>query len=114
MTVEDILSQNVYFPYFPSAYAVGDFLDLVEAYNRSIMRVADEASVPIADLAGAFRRVPDVSGHFTDTVHLSYSGHELIAATFEATLARHGLDGPVATGGLRAGPGLEVAPRVRR
>ncbi len=99
MTVAEILAQNVYFPYFPSAYAVGDFLDLVDAYNRSIRRVAAEESVPVADLAVAFGRLPDPSGHFTDTVHLTYEGHELIATTLHARLQHSGLGAPRGSSG---------------
>lgn len=99
MTAEEVLEQNVYFPYFPAAYAVGDFLDLVDAYNRSIRRVAAEEQVPVADLAIAFQRIPAVEGHFTDTVHLTYEGHALIAETLHDALERAGLAAPPRTGG---------------
>jgi lysophospholipase L1-like esterase len=98
MTADDILAQNVYFPYYPSAYAVGDFLDLVDAYNLSILRVAAEENVPVADLAGTFQRIPDVSDLFRDTLHMTRKGHELVAATIHDTLERHGLEGPEGAG----------------
>ena len=42
MSVEDVRRANVQFPYFRGANAVGDFVDLIAAYNRTIRRVAAE------------------------------------------------------------------------
>ncbi len=93
MSAGELLQQNIYFPYFPSAYAVGDFLSLVKAYNGSIRRVAEEEDVPVSDLARAFARIPDPGMLFTDTVHLTHEGHAMIARELRATLRAARLDG---------------------
>ena len=37
---DDLRRANVQFPYYSSAYAVGDYVDLIASYNRSIREVA--------------------------------------------------------------------------
>jgi lysophospholipase L1-like esterase len=91
MDAADLRRARVVFPYFPSAYAVGDLLDLIAAHNRAIRRVAIEENVPLADAAKVFAREPDPYPFFTDTMHLQFAGHELIAVTLYETLSRAGL-----------------------
>jgi lysophospholipase L1-like esterase len=85
MTLADIRRANVVFPYFGSAYAVVDYLDLIAAYNRSIRRVASEEEVLLVDLATEIDGRPDRRRLFLDTMHPNEKGRELIADI----LARH-------------------------
>lgn len=94
MSVADLHRAGVMFPYFPSAYAVGDFLDLLAAYNRTIRRVAEEERVPLVDLAKSFEALPDPTPYFFDTMHTNPKGMELIAADVAIVLQREGLTGP--------------------
>lgn len=91
MTAEDLKQASVVFPYFPSAYAVGDFLDLLAAYNRTIRRVAVEEQVPLVDLARYFEGLPDVRPYFYDTMHTNTQGLALIAGQVQSALEREGL-----------------------
>lgn len=91
MDVEDLRRAGVMFPYFPSANAVGDFLDLLEAYNRTVRGVAAEQQVPLLELAESFRAMPDARPYFYDTMHATAAGWKLIAEGLEASLDRSGL-----------------------
>jgi lysophospholipase L1-like esterase len=79
MSVEDLRRANVQFPYFRGANAVGDFVDLIAAYNRAIRRVAVEERVPLVDLAREMDARPDRRDLFLDTMHATSAGRELIA-----------------------------------
>lgn len=103
MTVEDLRRSRVVFPYFRSAYGVGDFLDLVAAYNRTIRRVATEESVPLLDLARRFQTIRDSRPLFYDTMHTNAKGMEQIAVWLEEALRREGLLGRTATASRAAG-----------
>jgi len=94
MTAKDLQHASVMFPYFPSAYAVGDFLELLGAYNEVIRRVAAEEKVPLVDLARRFEAVPDPRPYFFDTMHTDPKGMELIAEDVARVLEEAGLTGP--------------------
>ncbi len=94
MSAAELRAAGVFFPWYPSAYAVGDFLDLVAAYNRTLTRVAAEEGVPLVDLAARFAQLDDPRPYFWDTMHLSEPGMELAAETLLAGLDRHALLGP--------------------
>ncbi len=96
MSVADLERAGVVFPYFPSAYAVGDFLDLLGAYNRSIRRVAAEEGVALVDLEKRFDALDDPTPYFYDTMHTNSKGMAIIANEVAATLEREGLAGPPA------------------
>jgi len=94
MTADELRAAGVMFPYFPGGNAVGDFLDLVAAYNRAIRRVAAEEEVPYVDLAEQFAELPDVRPLFYDTMHTTVAGRRVIADALEQGLERHGLLAP--------------------
>lgn len=94
MTAADLRKAGVVFPYFPSAYAVGDFLDLLGAYNGVIRRVAAEENVPLVDLAARFDALADPKPYFFDTMHTDPKGMELIAKDVARVLEEQGLTGP--------------------
>jgi lysophospholipase L1-like esterase len=94
MTLKDLHDAGVVFPYFPSAYAVGDLLDLLAGYNRTIRRVAEEEKVPLVDLAKSFDALPDPRPYFFDTMHTNPEGMALIAQDVAKVLERQGLVGP--------------------
>jgi len=78
MTQEDIVKQDLFFPYFAGTYSLGKFLSLHDSYNRSVQRVADKYRVPVVDLDRIFNGYlkPDL---FWDTMHPSEKGQLLIA-----------------------------------
>ncbi len=96
MTPEELQQAHVVFPYFPSGNAVGDFLDLLASYNRTIRRVAVEEQVPLVDLARTFQALPDVRPYFYDTMHMTTAGREIVARELEAGLVGAGLLAPAA------------------
>lgn len=79
MDVTDLRQANVIFPYYVSAYAVGDYVDLIAAYNRSIRAIAAREGVAFVDLASELDRRPDRRQLFLDTMHPNQRGKELIA-----------------------------------
>lgn len=91
MDLDDLHRARVQFPYFASCYAVGDFVDLIDSYNRAIRRVGIEEQVPVVDLAESFMRIPDTRGYFFDSMHPSALGTELIARLVASALVREGL-----------------------
>jgi lysophospholipase L1-like esterase len=93
MTAEDLRRANVVFPYYASAYAVGDFVDLIAAYNRSVRTVAAAENVVLVDLASEIDRRPDRRSLFLDTMHPNQVGRELIADILARHLRAHGLLG---------------------
>lgn len=90
-TVKDIQEAHVFFPYYASAYSVGDLLDLVSAYNRTIEEIAKEHDVPLVDLAAAFAARADYRKLFYDTMHPTAEGNELIAREIFAVAEREKL-----------------------
>jgi len=96
MTLADLENAKVIFPYFRSAYGVGDLLDLIAAYNRVIRRVAAREDVPLVELSGSFEEIEDTPRYFIDTMHLSPFGMELVATEVLAGLERSHLLGPAA------------------
>lgn len=80
-TAEDIVQAGVYLPYYPSAYAVRDFLDLVDAYNRAVLEIARDEDVPVVDLYGTFMARPDFRSLYFDTMHPTREGYGIVART---------------------------------
>lgn len=99
MTLQELRDAGVVFPYFSSAYGVGDFLDVIDAYNRSIEQVGARQGVPVIDLAERFRVLEDPSAYFWDTMHTNLQGRMLIAETLLKGLEREGLLGRGGTSG---------------
>lgn len=95
MDVADLRRAGVVFPYFSSAYGVGDLLGLVDAYNRSIRRVAGEGEVALLDLSRRFEDLDDPRPYFYDTMHANSRGMAQIAAWLEESLRTEDLLGPV-------------------
>jgi lysophospholipase L1-like esterase len=93
MTLKDLKEAHVLFPYYSSAYGVGDLLDVIAAYNRSIKRIAREQTVPLVDLAEIFSQLSDVRLYFYDALHPTLLGRQLIASAIRETLAREGIVG---------------------
>jgi len=93
MSVDDLRRAFVVFPYYSSAYAVGDFVDLIESYNRTIRQVATAQDVPIVDLAKEINSRPDRRQLFLDTMHANQKGRELIADILARELRERGLVG---------------------
>lgn len=101
MSQEDLREARVFFPYFAEGYGVADLIDLVNAYNASIERVAREAGVPVIDLASTFAGLEDPTPYFWDTMHTSEQGMDVIARTLLAGLDREGLLPPPAPAAAR-------------
>jgi lysophospholipase L1-like esterase len=91
MSVEDVRRANVQFPYFRGANSVGDFVDLIAAYNRTIERVAAEEGVPVVDLAAEIDARPDRRALFLDTMHSTEAGRELISDILARELRAQGV-----------------------
>jgi lysophospholipase L1-like esterase len=94
MTVADLRDANVVFPYYSSAYSVGDFIDLIAAYNRSIRAAAEVDDVSLIDLAKEINERPDRRRLFLDTMHPNQRGRELIADILARHLRGNGLLAP--------------------
>ena len=86
----DLSQARATFPYFLSANRLGDTLDLIEAYNRSIRRIAADEGAELIDLAERFGALDSAQGYFVDTMHPGRLGMELIAATTERSLVQSG------------------------
>jgi lysophospholipase L1-like esterase len=91
MTLDELRKANVFFPYFGSAYAVGDFLELVGAYNRSIRHVAEAENVPLVELDGLMSGVPGAGRYFYDTMHPSAEGRSIIVESLAEVLSEAGI-----------------------
>lgn len=85
MTLDDLRTQNIFFPFFPEAYSVPRLLSLHGAYNNSIRRLAERLQVPLVDLDEEFNR-QDKKPLFWDTMHPSKQGHELIGGMLDKTI----------------------------
>jgi len=94
MSASDLRQARVMFPYFRSGNAVGDFLDLLAAYNRAVRELARERKIPLVDLAEHFETLDDVTPYFFDTMHPDKRGRVEIAELLLAGLDRAGLLGP--------------------
>ena len=88
MTLEDLRKANVVFPYYASAYRVGDLVDLIATYNRSIRSIAASENVKVIDLAEELDHRPDRRTLFSDTMHPTQKGRELIADILASHLRR--------------------------
>lgn len=93
MTAADLRRAGVIFPYFSSAYGVGDLLDLIATYNATIHRVGLEMSVPVLDIARVFEQVEAPEEYLFDTMHATTKGKRLIAEKVIAGLDREQLLG---------------------
>jgi lysophospholipase L1-like esterase len=91
MTLDELRRANVVFPYYPSAYAVGDYVDLIDAYNDAIRTVAETEGVFLVDLAKELDGRPDRRQLFFDTMHPSQRGREIIADILARELHEIGL-----------------------
>lgn len=91
MSVDDLRRANVVFPYYSSAYAVGDYVDLIASYNRSIRAVAGAEGVVLVDLAKEIDDRVDRRTLFLDTMHANQQGRELIADILARHLRESGL-----------------------
>jgi lysophospholipase L1-like esterase len=94
MSVSDLRRAHVMFPYFRYANGVGDFLDLLAAYNRTVRSLAERKGVPLVDLAQYFEALDGDERFFFDTMHPDKRGRELIAEQLLAGLERAGLLAP--------------------
>lgn len=94
MTQRDLIVNRVVFPYYRSAYGVGDLLDLIGSYNQAIREAGRREDVPVVDVASTFRDLPDPEPYFYDTMHPTERGRTVIAAELHAALERHGLLAP--------------------
>jgi lysophospholipase L1-like esterase len=79
MSLDDLHRLNVIFPYYQSAYGVGDFVDLIAAYNRSIREIVASENVMLVDLATEFADRADRRNLFFDTMHPNQAGRAVIA-----------------------------------
>lgn len=100
MSGEDLRGANVFFPYFSGANSVGDFLDLIAAYNAVIRDVSASEGVPLADLDKDFDALADPRSFFLDTLHTNREGMTRIAAVLERRLAEEGLLGTQGVGDM--------------
>jgi hypothetical protein len=80
MTLDDVRRASVVFPYYASAYGVGDLVDVIAAYNRTIRLMAKEERTMLIDLAAEMDTRPDRRSLFYDTMHPSQKGRALIAS----------------------------------
>ena len=94
MSLSDLRRAHVMFPYFRSAYGVGDFLDLLAAYNQTVRSLAKQQNVALVDLAQHFEALDDITLYFFDTMHPDTRGREQIAELLLAGLDRAGLLAP--------------------
>lgn len=100
MTTEDVLAAHVVFPYFPTAYGIGDLLDLLSGYNRVVREVGGAMHVPVVPLAEHFESLSDPRPFFYDTMHTNEQGMAIIASELERGLDAAGLL-PATASGLR-------------
>jgi len=91
LTPAQLAAARITFPSVAGTYRVGDFVDLIAAYNRVIRDVARQHDVALLDLADDFAAIPEAPRYFHDTMHPNDAGMALIAHRLEASLARHGL-----------------------
>ncbi len=91
ITVDQLKDAGVVFPYYQSAYAVGDFLELIDAYNSVIRQVAVDEGIDIVDLAEIFQKFSDPEKYFYDTMHLNKVGRKIVGETIAEYIATHGM-----------------------
>jgi lysophospholipase L1-like esterase len=77
----------------------------VARMNEFIRPMARQEGVPLADVHGAFLRVPEQAALFVDRVHPSDRGYEIIAAEFLAAITR-----PLGASAASSGPALFAPP----
>jgi lysophospholipase L1-like esterase len=78
MSYEEVVRQNVVFPWYGSAYSVNKLLSLHRAYNRTIRQVAEQENIPLVDLDAEFEKL-NRDELFWDTMHPNEKGQKLIA-----------------------------------
>ena len=104
MHTYDLDRAGLVFPYFVGGAKLGDFVDLVESYNRTIRAIAEEEAVLLVDLARGFPAAEARRHYFLDGIHPNNEGMTLIAS--------HDGTGPCACRSPRSGcpfgPGIEV------
>lgn len=105
LTAEQLRAGHITFPSVAGTYGVGEFVDLLAAYNDAIRQVARERDVPLLDLAEGFADIPDAARYFHDTMHPNDLGMDVIARLLEASLEDHGLLGA---------PSVPAEPRPER
>jgi len=88
MSASLVRKRGIFFPFFLGGDRVGDFLDLIDAYNRTIESVAESAGAPVVDLAGAIEAMPNPMPYFWDTMHANHRGQALTANVVRAALVR--------------------------
>jgi len=93
MTLEEVREAAIYFPYYSSAYGVGDLVDLVESYNRAIRQIATDENVGLVPLDQIFAARSDYRSLFYDTMHPTGKGQDLIADRLEEALSNADLLG---------------------
>lgn len=85
MSYEEVVRQNVVFPWYGSAYSVNKLLSLHRAYNRVIRHVAEQEAIPLVDLDAAFEPL-NRNDLFWDTMHPNEKGQAIIADQVYRTL----------------------------
>ena len=81
-----IAERQIGFPFFADADRVGDFLTLIERYNRVVRQVGARSGAPVVDLARAFAQSPEADLFFWDTMHPNRAGQERIAAAIARSI----------------------------
>lgn len=76
-------------PYFARDLSL--YKTLVRRYNETIQGIGKEMSVPVADMAGFWERVPQGSRYFNDFVHFNDEGYSLYGRELLKKLERHNL-----------------------
>ena len=104
MTAAELREAGVAFPYFVGGDVLGDFVDLIDAYNDAIRRVAHRHGVLVVDLAADFEREQLRAGYFWDAMHLTPRGMDRVARQLL----------PAVTAALNPAPSALSPPAVAR
>jgi hypothetical protein len=78
-----IANADVAFYYMPWM-SIDGMLDAMDTYNRAILEYGRRTGVPVVDDREI---IPPNTAHFTDCMHLSDSGNEVMAERFARFLA---------------------------
>jgi lysophospholipase L1-like esterase len=90
LSAKALIREQVQFPYFAGGSALGDYVDLIDAYNRSIRRVAISEGAMLLDLARSVEERSDRDHLFYDAMHSNPAGHAWIAQLIDEFLAERG------------------------
>src|SRR5262249_47867285 len=82
--VSDGALERAQFPYYTNS--VADMLALIERYNATIRRVAEETGAPVLDLARYFDGLEKKERFFSDTIHMYNGAKPLIAKAIKDAL----------------------------